>query len=96
MFLLTLLKMKEIAAEREQFQSCLVDILCVLDAEVSCVSKEGKTKKDLFCRLVKDLVDRKLLSETILKERFDFDTLEQLGKYGTYIYTESEFQMDYA
>ena len=44
------------------------------------MSKEGKTKKELFCRLVKELLDRKLLSEIILKERFDFDTLEQLGK----------------
>ena len=79
-FLQALLKQKEIAADKEQLQSCLADILCVLDAEVTCVSKDSKTKKELFCRLVKDMLDKKLLSETILKERFDFDTLEQLGK----------------
>ena len=66
--------------DREQFQSCLVDILCVLDAEVTCVNKDSKSKKESFCKMVKELVDRKLMSETLLKERFDFDTLEQLGK----------------
>ena len=80
-FLLALLKQKEMPVDREQFQSCLVDILCVLDAEVACVNRDSKAKKESFYKLVKELVDRKLMSETLLKERFDFDTLEQLGKY---------------
>ncbi|KAI6648846.1 THO complex 2 (predicted), isoform CRA_b [Oopsacas minuta] len=78
-FLLTLYKQKDIGIDRELLQSCLADILCVLDAEVTCVSKDSKPKKEMFCRLVKELIDRKLMSETLLKERFDFDTLEQLG-----------------
>ena len=84
-FLLALLKQKEMPVDREQFQSCLVDILCVLDAEVTCVNKDSKSKKETFCKMVRELVDRKLMSETLLKERFDFDTLEQLGKYNSLV-----------
>ena len=78
-FLLAFLKQKEVLVDRELFQSCLVDILCVLDVEVSCV-RDYKTKKASFCRLLKELVERKLLSEPLLKERLDFETLEPIGE----------------
>ncbi|XP_055499527.1 THO complex subunit 2 isoform X3 [Leucoraja erinacea] len=60
---------------RDDMSSILADVFCVLDIETSCM--EEKNKRDLFTQLV--LACLCLVSDTVLKERLDPETLESLG-----------------
>ncbi|KAJ6663264.1 hypothetical protein lerEdw1_010400 [Lerista edwardsae] len=60
---------------RDDMPSILADVFCVLDIETSCL--EEKSKRDQFMQLV--LACLYLVSDTILKERLDPETLESLG-----------------
>ncbi|KAG9478503.1 THO complex subunit 2 isoform X2 [Eleutherodactylus coqui] len=60
---------------REDMPSILADVFCVLDIETSCL--EEKWKRDHFTQLVLSCLY--LVSDTILKERLDPETLESLG-----------------
>nr|XP_008117893.1 PREDICTED: THO complex subunit 2 isoform X2 [Anolis carolinensis] len=60
---------------RDDMPSILADVFCILDIETSCL--EEKSKRDQFMQLV--LACLYLVSDTILKERLDPDTLESLG-----------------
>ncbi|XP_042196497.1 THO complex subunit 2 isoform X1 [Callorhinchus milii] len=60
---------------RDDMSSVLADVFCVLDIETSCI--EEKSKRDHFTQLV--LACLCLVSETVLKERLDPETLESLG-----------------
>ncbi|XP_045691270.1 LOW QUALITY PROTEIN: THO complex subunit 2-like [Phyllostomus hastatus] len=65
----------DISEFREDMPSILADIFCLLDIETNCL--EEKSKRDYFTQLV--LACLCLVSETILKERLDPETLESLG-----------------
>ncbi|KAF4789025.1 THO complex subunit 2 isoform X1 [Turdus rufiventris] len=60
---------------REDMPSILADVFCILDIETSCL--EEKNKRDHFTQLV--LASLYLVSDTVLKERLDPETLESLG-----------------
>ncbi|XP_029463722.1 THO complex subunit 2 [Rhinatrema bivittatum] len=60
---------------RDDMPSILADVFCILDIETSCL--EEKSKRDHFTQLVLSCLY--LVSETILKERLDPETLESLG-----------------
>ncbi|XP_075429525.1 THO complex subunit 2 isoform X1 [Ascaphus truei] len=60
---------------REDMPSILADVFCVLDIETSCLEEKGK--RDHFTQLVLSCLN--LVSDTILKERLDPETLESLG-----------------
>ncbi|XP_063288176.1 THO complex subunit 2 [Pelobates fuscus] len=60
---------------REDMPSVLADVFCTLDIETSCL--EEKWKRDNFTQLVSSCLY--LVSDTILKERLDPETLESLG-----------------
>ncbi|XP_043560804.1 THO complex subunit 2 isoform X1 [Chiloscyllium plagiosum] len=60
---------------RDDMSSILADVFCVLDIETSCM--EEKSKRDHFTQLV--LACLCLVSDTVLKERLDPETLESLG-----------------
>ncbi|XP_027622244.1 THO complex subunit 2-like, partial [Tupaia chinensis] len=55
--------------------SILADVFCILDIETNCL--EEKSKRDYFTQLV--LACLYLVSDTVLKERLDPETLESLG-----------------
>ncbi|KAG8553731.1 hypothetical protein GDO81_003527 [Engystomops pustulosus] len=60
---------------RDDIPSILADVFCVLDIETSCL--EEKWRRDHFTQLVLSCLY--LVSDTILKERLDPETLETLG-----------------
>ncbi|XP_053555090.1 LOW QUALITY PROTEIN: THO complex subunit 2 [Bombina bombina] len=60
---------------REDMPSILADVFCILDIETSGL--EEKWKRDNFTQLVLQCLY--LISDTILKERLDPETLESLG-----------------
>ncbi|XP_059959819.1 THO complex subunit 2-like [Mesoplodon densirostris] len=59
----------------EDMPSILADIFCILDTETNCL--EEKSKRDSFTQLV--LACLYFVSDTVLKERLDPETLESLG-----------------
>ncbi|KAM4663955.1 THO complex subunit 2 [Discoglossus pictus] len=65
----------EIIDLRDDMASILADVFCILDIETSCL--EEKWKRDNFTQMVLSCLH--LLSDTILKERLDPETLESLG-----------------
>uniref|UniRef100_A0A452R7M3 THO complex subunit 2 n=1 Tax=Ursus americanus TaxID=9643 RepID=A0A452R7M3_URSAM len=54
--------------------SILADVFCILDIETNCL--EEKSKRDYFTQLVLACL---VISDTVLKERLDPETLESLG-----------------
>ncbi|XP_025789544.1 THO complex subunit 2 [Puma concolor] len=69
-------RIKTIVMEfREDMPSILADVFCILDIETNCL--EEKSKRDYFTQLV--LACLYLVSDTVLKERLDPETLESLG-----------------
>ncbi|XP_068930131.1 THO complex subunit 2 isoform X5 [Petaurus breviceps papuanus] len=67
--------LSDIIDYREDMPSILADVFCILDIETSCL--EEKSKRDHFTQLVLSCLY--LVSDTILKERLDPETLESLG-----------------
>ncbi|KAF7244895.1 THO complex subunit 2 [Varanus komodoensis] len=67
--------LNDIIELRDDMPSILADVFCILDIETSCL--EEKSKRDQFMQLV--LACLYLVSDTILKERLDPETLESLG-----------------
>ncbi|XP_024602913.1 THO complex subunit 2 isoform X9 [Neophocaena asiaeorientalis asiaeorientalis] len=67
--------LNDISEFREDMPSILADVFCVLDIETNCL--EEKSKRDYFTQLV--LTCLHLVSDTVLKERLDPETLESLG-----------------
>lgn len=65
----------DISEFREDMPSVLADVFCILDIETNC--SEEKSKRDCFKQLVVACLD--FVSDTILKERLDPETLESLG-----------------
>ncbi|KAM9470063.1 THO complex subunit 2 isoform 1-T1 [Clarias gariepinus] len=60
---------------REEMPSILADVFCVLGIETGCL--EEKHKRDYFTQLVGACLG--CVSDAVLKERLDPDTLESLG-----------------
>ncbi|XP_059993378.1 THO complex subunit 2 isoform X2 [Lagenorhynchus albirostris] len=67
--------LNDISEFREDMPSILADVFCILDIETNCL--EEKSKRDYFTQLV--LTCLHLVSDTVLKERLDPETLESLG-----------------
>ncbi|XP_038604398.1 THO complex subunit 2 isoform X3 [Tachyglossus aculeatus] len=67
--------LSDIIEFRDDMPSILADVFCILDIETSCL--EEKSKRDQFTQLV--LACLYLVSDTVLKERLDPETLESLG-----------------
>ncbi|XP_016063723.1 PREDICTED: THO complex subunit 2-like [Miniopterus natalensis] len=67
--------LNDISEFREEMPSILADVFCMLDIETN--SLEEKSKRDCFTQLV--LACLYFVSDTILKERLDPETLESLG-----------------
>ncbi|XP_070113838.1 THO complex subunit 2 isoform X7 [Equus asinus] len=67
--------LNDISEFREDMPSILADVFCILDIETNCL--EEKSKRDYFTQLV--LACLYLVSDTVLKERLDPETLESLG-----------------
>uniref|UniRef100_A0A8B9XET8 THO complex subunit 2 n=1 Tax=Bos mutus grunniens TaxID=30521 RepID=A0A8B9XET8_BOSMU len=67
--------LSDISEFREDMPSILADVFCILDIETNCL--EEKSKGDYFTQLV--LACLYLVSDTVLKERLDPETLESLG-----------------
>uniref|UniRef100_A0A2K5CJY7 THO complex subunit 2 n=1 Tax=Aotus nancymaae TaxID=37293 RepID=A0A2K5CJY7_AOTNA len=67
--------LNDICEFREDMPSVLADVFCILDIETNCL--EEKSKRDYFTQLV--LACLYLVSDTVLKERLDPETLESLG-----------------
>ncbi|XP_007951557.1 THO complex subunit 2 [Orycteropus afer afer] len=67
--------LNDISEFREDMPSILADVFCILDIETNCL--EEKSKRDYFTQLV--LACLNLVSDTVLKERLDPETLESLG-----------------
>ncbi|XP_028922954.1 THO complex subunit 2 isoform X3 [Ornithorhynchus anatinus] len=67
--------LNDIIEFRDDMPSILADVFCILDIETSCL--EEKSKRDQFTQLV--LACLYLVSDTVLKERLDPETLESLG-----------------
>nr|NP_001366034.1 THO complex subunit 2-like [Jaculus jaculus] len=65
----------DISEFREDMPFILADVFCILDIETNCL--EEKSKRDYFTQLV--LACSYLVSDTVLKERLDPETLESLG-----------------
>uniref|UniRef100_W5NBA9 THO complex subunit 2 n=1 Tax=Lepisosteus oculatus TaxID=7918 RepID=W5NBA9_LEPOC len=60
---------------REDMSSILADVFCILDIETGCL--EEKNKRDHFTQLVGACLY--FVSDAVLKERLDPETLESLG-----------------
>ncbi|XP_036736726.2 THO complex subunit 2 isoform X7 [Manis pentadactyla] len=67
--------LNDISEFHEDMPSILADVFCILDTETNCL--EEKSKRDYFTQLV--LACLYLVSDTVLKERLDPETLESLG-----------------
>ncbi|XP_021096191.1 THO complex subunit 2 isoform X3 [Heterocephalus glaber] len=67
--------LNDISEFREDMPSILADVFCILDIETNCL--EEKSKRDYFTQLV--LACLYLVSDTVLKERLDPETLESFG-----------------
>uniref|UniRef100_G1QCD4 THO complex subunit 2 n=1 Tax=Myotis lucifugus TaxID=59463 RepID=G1QCD4_MYOLU len=67
--------LNDISEFREDMPSILADVFCMLDIETTVL--EEKSKRDCFTQLVSACLY--FVSDTILKERLDPETLESLG-----------------
>ncbi|XP_057393812.1 THO complex subunit 2 isoform X6 [Balaenoptera acutorostrata] len=67
--------LNDISEFHEDMPSILADVFCILDIETNCL--EEKSKRDYYTQLV--LACLYLVSDTVLKERLDPETLESLG-----------------
>ncbi|XP_037678702.1 THO complex subunit 2 [Choloepus didactylus] len=67
--------LNDISEFHEDMPSILADVFCILDIETNCL--EEKSKRDCFTQLV--LACLYLVSDTVLKECLDPETLESLG-----------------
>lgn len=57
------------------FPSIILDIIGIVDAETS--TDGNADARALFCQIVKEI--EKFLSEKLLKERLEIDTLQDVG-----------------
>lgn len=58
------------------FPSIILDIIGIIDAETSIDGGQQDTRA-VFCQIVKEI--EKFLSEKLLKERLEIDTLQDVG-----------------
>ncbi|XP_046852760.1 THO complex subunit 2-like [Xenia sp. Carnegie-2017] len=66
----------EIVGHDKEKQSILVDVISIMDVDVQFL---GKEEHDQFTSLVSALVSTSVVSEELMKERIDVETLESLG-----------------
>lgn len=72
---LVLSTLKEITALHADIASIILDVVCVLDAE-TCLEPQSDDRAN-FCYLVHEM--ESFLSEKLLKERLEIDTLRDVG-----------------
>ncbi|GAB0096451.1 THO complex subunit 2 [Sergentomyia squamirostris] len=70
--------LSELAALHSDMPSIILDVIGVLDAETSANSGDpSQEERQTFCHIVK--ATEKFLSEKLLKERLEIDTLQEVG-----------------
>ncbi|PSN57270.1 THO complex subunit 2, partial [Blattella germanica] len=66
----------EIASLHSDMPSVILDVISVIDAETSC-AENNSDERQRFCFIVKEA--EKFLSDKLLKERLEIDTLQDVG-----------------
>ncbi|XP_037040201.1 THO complex subunit 2 isoform X2 [Bradysia coprophila] len=75
---LVLSTLQEISLMHTDFPSIILDIIGILDAETSTgLNTDGAPDRGTFCQIIKEV--EKFLSEKLLKERLEIDTLQDVG-----------------
>ncbi|XP_017075431.2 LOW QUALITY PROTEIN: THO complex subunit 2 [Drosophila eugracilis] len=67
----------EVVALHAEFPSLIVDVVNILDSETSLITDGLQEERHAFVQLVKDM--DKVVSESLLKERLEIDTLQEAG-----------------
>lgn len=68
----------ELAHLHSDMPSIILDVIGVMDAETATAGGEGaQEERTAFCQIVKET--EKFLSEKLLKERLEIDTLQDVG-----------------
>lgn len=66
----------EIAGMHADFPSIILDIIGIFDAETGCETPPSE-QRATFCAIVRE--SERFLSEKLLKERLEIDTLQEVG-----------------
>ncbi|XP_057661904.1 THO complex subunit 2 isoform X1 [Diorhabda carinulata] len=76
--------LRELVALHPDIPSIILDVLNLADAVTSQIDHEESRERSNFCTIVKDC--EKFLSDKLLKERLEIDTLQEVGvlKNGTF------------
>lgn len=70
--------LSELAGLHNDMPSIILDVIGVMDAETSTNSGDmAQEERSMFCQIVKET--EKFLSEKLLKERLEIDTLQDVG-----------------
>lgn len=74
--------LSELAAMHADFPSIILDVIGIFDAETGCGSATTPTpaaddQRATFCAIVREA--ERFLSEKLLKERLEIDTLQEVG-----------------
>lgn len=70
--------LQELVSLHKDVPAIILDVLNIVDAETSDAgSGDGTKTRNNFCQLVKDC--DKVLSDKLLKERLEIDTLQEVG-----------------
>ncbi|XP_068150279.1 THO complex subunit 2 [Drosophila tropicalis] len=67
----------EVVALHKEFPSLILDVVNILDSETSLMTDGLHEERHGFVQLVKDM--DKVVSESLLKERLEIDTLQEVG-----------------
>ncbi|KAK7790717.1 hypothetical protein R5R35_007956 [Gryllus longicercus] len=72
----TVATLSEIVSFHKDMPSLMLDVISIIDAETSCAENNSEDRQR-FCIIVKET--EKFLSEKLLKERLEIDTLQDVG-----------------
>ncbi|EDW71305.1 THO complex subunit 2 [Drosophila virilis] len=67
----------DVVALHKEFPSLILDVVNILDSETSLMTEGLQEERHGFVQIVKDL--DKVLPESLLKERLEIDTLQEVG-----------------
>ncbi|XP_030383564.1 THO complex subunit 2 [Scaptodrosophila lebanonensis] len=67
----------DVVALHKEFPSLILDIINILDSETSLMTEGLQEERHCFVQIVKDL--DKVVPESLLKERLEIDTLQEVG-----------------
>ncbi|XP_017854857.1 THO complex subunit 2 isoform X2 [Drosophila busckii] len=69
--------LNDVVALHKEFPSLILDVVNILDSETSLMTDGLQEERHSFVQIVKDL--DKVLPESLLKERLEIDTLQEVG-----------------